>query len=104
MIDKVQAILSLVPDAEIVVVDNDVVEWHNPSVAPVTEQQIQDEMDRLENLYVSNEYQRERFKEYPSIGEQLDMLWHAIDAGKLNKTSDFYTTLKSVKDKYPKSE
>jgi hypothetical protein len=41
--------------------------------------------------------------EYPNIGDQLDMLWHAIDNGTLNKTSDFYTTLKAVKEKYSKS-
>jgi hypothetical protein len=40
--------------------------------------------------------------EYPDIGEQLDMLWHAIDDNTLDKTSDFYTALKSVKDKNPK--
>jgi hypothetical protein len=30
------------------------------------------------------------------------VLWHAIDTGTLDKTSDFYTKLKAVKDKYPK--
>jgi len=39
---------------------------------------------------------------YPSIGDQLDMLWHAIDEGKLDKTSDFYKSLKTVKDNHPK--
>lgn len=45
-----------------------------------------------------------RKTEYPDIGEQLDMLWHAIDTGTLDKTSDFYTVLKSVKDTNPKPE
>lgn len=39
---------------------------------------------------------------YPGIKDQLDMLWHAIDQGTLDKTSDFYIKLKEVKDKYPK--
>ena len=39
---------------------------------------------------------------YPTIGEQLDLLWHAIDEGTLDKTSEFYTTLKKVKDDNPK--
>ena len=39
---------------------------------------------------------------YPEIGEQLDQLWHAIDAGKVDKTSDFYKNLKKVKDDNPK--
>jgi hypothetical protein len=41
-------------------------------------------------------------RQYPSIGDQLDMLWHAIDNGTLNKTSDFYTAIKAVKDAHPK--
>lgn len=46
--------------------------------------------------------QQQRAKEYPKITDQLDMLWHAIDEGTLDKTSDFYTSLKAVKDEYPK--
>ncbi len=43
--------------------------------------------------------------EYPDIGEQLDMLYHAIDSDSDLKTkfSSFYTSIKAVKDKYPKS-
>jgi len=47
-------------------------------------------------------YDEQRKAEYPSIGDQLDMLWHAIDDGTLDKTSTFYTSLKATKDKYPK--
>ena len=42
---------------------------------------------------------------YPDITEQLDLLWHDIDDGKLGdiaKTSSFYTTIKNVKDSSPK--
>lgn len=49
-------------------------------------------------------YSEKRKVAYPRIEEQLDMLWHAIDTGTLDKTSDFYTNLKVVKDKYPKEE
>lgn len=47
-------------------------------------------------------YGEKRGASYPQIAEQLDMLWHALDSGTLNKDSDFYTKLKAVKDKYPK--
>lgn len=40
---------------------------------------------------------------YPGIKEQLDMLWHAIDSGSLDTSSEFYQKLKAVKDKYPKT-
>ena len=42
---------------------------------------------------------------YPNIAEQLDRLWHDIDAGLLGaqaKTGDFYLAIKSVKDANPK--
>ena len=48
------------------------------------------------------EYSVMRKVEYPKIAQQLDMLWHAIDNDSLDKTSDFYQSLKAVKDKYPK--
>ena len=62
----------------------------------------QEQYDAEEQAYNNTQYQRDRKLEYPAIGDQLDMLFHAIDAGALDKNSDFYTTLKAVKDKYPK--
>ena len=40
---------------------------------------------------------------YPALREQLDMLWHAIDSGTLDTSSEFYQKLKEVKDRYPKT-
>lgn len=40
--------------------------------------------------------------EYPSLEEQLDLLFKDIDNDTLDKTGDFYTALKSVKDNNPK--
>lgn len=47
-------------------------------------------------------YRVNRKSSYPFIEDQLDMLWHAINNGNLDKTSEFYTALKSVKDRFPK--
>ena len=69
---------------------------------PPTEEEIQTKLKELQDDYDAKEYQRDRQPEYPAIGDQLDMLFHAIDAGKVDKTSDFYKILKAVKDKYPK--
>ena len=53
-----------------------------------------------------NDYSRAREAAYPSIGDQLDMLWHAVDTGDWTaakvKTTEFYTALKAVKDANPK--
>ena len=41
---------------------------------------------------------------YPAIGDQLDLLWHAIDADTdlKSKFSSFYNSIKAVKDANPK--
>ena len=53
----------------------------------------------------SIDYKKQRAREYPHLKEQMDMLWHLMDDGLLGdsvKQSSFYTTLKGVKDAYPK--
>lgn len=47
-------------------------------------------------------YQEQRSGNYPSIREQLDMLWHSMDNGEIPKASEFYTAIKAVKDQFPK--
>jgi hypothetical protein len=54
----------------------------------------------------SDSYSEKRIRSYPQLGEQFDLLYHAIDSNEFGadaKTSSFYTKLKAVKDKYPKS-
>ena len=51
-------------------------------------------------------YAEKRKNYYPVMGKQFDLLWHAIDDGAFGdsaKSTSFYTELKAVKDKYPKS-
>jgi len=58
------------------------------------------------NLTKNYTYSQARKTEYPTITEQLDLLWHAVDGGVFGdsaKSTAFYTQLKAVKDKYPKS-
>ena len=45
--------------------------------------------------YAALEYSRNRAKEYPSIEDQLDTIYHSGVAG-------WKTTIKAIKDKYPK--
>ena len=39
---------------------------------------------------------------YPSIPDQLDMLFHDITNGKLGKTGSWYKAVKATKDKFTK--
>jgi hypothetical protein len=50
-------------------------------------------------------YDTKRASYYPLLAEQIDLLYHAIDANEFGadaKTSALYVKLKAVKDKYPK--
>ena len=92
------AIETLIPN-EIFIISlidgKEVVEYKNPNKAP-SEKAIQEKLKELEKQYADNEYQRKRLEEYNAIGigEQLDMIYHDIDAWKAK--------IKAVKDKYPK--
>ena len=77
-------------------------EWLDPKQTEPNQDEINTEIERQKKEFTDNQYQRDRADSYPAIGDQLDMLFHAIDAGKVDKTSDFYKSLKAVKDKYPK--
>lgn len=47
-------------------------------------------------------YADKRRSLYPNALDQLDMIWQAMDSGKLPKDNEFYTTIKLIKDQYPK--
>ena len=104
-IGKTEAIISLKPNASWSSV-GDLVSWKDESQTEPSEAEIQAEIIRLQSVFDSQEYARNRATAFPSIGDQLDMLWHAIDTGDWTaakvKTTDFYTKLKKVKDDNPK--
>lgn len=48
-------------------------------------------------------YRELRAAAYPTLGDQLDMIWHAINQGlPLDTTSQFYQAIAQVKETYPK--
>lgn len=105
-IDKQTALYELRPNSQWTWVGDDYndIEWFDENETLPTEQEILDKQTELQADYDAKDYQRNRAVEYPAIGEQLDKLWHSIDADETLKTqfSDFYNTIKTVKDKYPK--
>lgn len=48
-------------------------------------------------------YQVARRMAYPPIGDQMDALWHAMHAGTLPKVEPWYSQIKAVKERHPKS-
>ena len=78
---------------------------HSADAKP-TESELTTELATRQAAFDGAAYARARETAYPSIGDQLDMLWHAIDVGDWTaakvKTTSFYTELKAVKDANPK--
>ena len=101
----IETILKINPNAEVVVRGDDIntceIEWHN-GTTPIPKADIEAKMVEVQADYDAKQYQRDRI--YPSIGDQLDLLWHSIDRdGELkSKYYDFYEAIKAVKVKNPK--
>ena len=102
MIEK--AILKINPNAEFSVNAEDLnqITWHNRTT-PISKADIEAKMVEVQTAYDAKQYQRDRI--YPSIGDQLDMLWHSIDQNPALKSQyfDFYEAIKAVKVKFPKN-
>lgn len=49
------------------------------------------------------EYVTQRTALYPTIANQLDMLFHAMDSGEIPKAAAFYNRIKAVKTTVPKN-
>ena len=99
-----QAIKKINPNAEFTYLGEDLnsIQWLNETT-PISKADIEAKMVELQADYDAKQYQRDRV--YPSIGDQLDMLWHSIDQDPALKSKyfSFYEAIKSVKVKNPKN-
>ena len=95
-----EAIKKLLPTAKFGLSGNDensiqITSWEDETLTKPTHTAIKIKMAELKTVYDNNAYQRNRAKEYPSMSDQLDDIYHnGIDAWK--------ATIKTTKDKYPK--
>jgi len=78
--------------------------WHPDGLKPPTKKEIDDELEFQTRLQKYYQYAYSRCAEYPDGFEQLDMLWHAVNNGQELKSSDWFQSVKAVKEKYPKPE
>ena len=95
MTDIAKSILAINSKAQFSVNAEDVkqITWHN-NTTPIAEADILAKQKELETAYENNKYQRDRAEAYPSIADQLDMIYHDIDAWKAK--------IKKIKDDNPK--
>jgi hypothetical protein len=93
---------SLCPDASFSVTSEQELVWKDELIKRPSEKKIQAEWARMEAELTATEYKRKRASLYPSIADQLDMLWHSMDINEIPRCAEFYNAIKSVKDKNPK--
>ena len=73
-----------------------------PDGSPYTEDQRYGFDVGLAEQYAT-QYQRDRQQIYPSLGNQLDMLWHELNvSGSLTSNGEWYQSIQQVKQQYPK--
>ena len=71
---------------------------HSADAKP-TESELTTELATRQAAFDGAAYARTRATAYPSIGDQLDMIYHNGDGG-----ATFQAAIKAIKDKYPKPE
>ena len=96
MVDLSTAILAINSEAQFSINGEDVnqITWYNDTT-PISVNDIEAKQAELQADYDAKEYQRNRAKEYPSIVDQLDNIYH-------NGIDGWKATIKITKDKYPK--
>ena len=97
MIDLMTAIQSLRPNAELVIRDNTEIEWLDTTQTQPTDSEITAEIQRLQDIYDSQEYARNRKAEYDKLN-QFEMQFD----DQLNGTTTWVDAINAIKQEFPK--
>jgi hypothetical protein len=92
---KVDAVRALCPNAEFSISGGVVTFINLKGDSQPSDSAIDTKLTELTTAYNNKKYQRDRAAEYPSVVDQLDLIYHSgVDAWKAK--------IKETKDKYPK--
>jgi len=100
MIQLTEAVLAIKSDAEVNISGEDVttIVWLDGNPTNITNEEILAKHAELQADYDTKQYQRDRKKAYPDIGDQLDMQYH----DKKDVTTTWEDAVQAVKDAHPK--
>ena len=95
--ELMDAIVALRPTSTFCMRDQDysTIEWSDTENTQPSLEEVNIKLAELQALWDAKLYQHKRAEEYPSIEDQLDDIFH-------NGIDGWKTTIKAVKDKYPK--
>lgn len=99
MIQLIDAVLSLVPNAEICTRGNEI-EWIVEPLTKPSREEIDAELARLQAEYDAKDYQRKRALEYPPMADYID----GIVKGDNAQVQTYIDKCLAVKAKYPKEQ
>ena len=101
MITTIEAIQALAPSTTFQTEGNEITGWdiaeEKTGINQPTQTEIDAEVTRLQAIYDSQQYARDRAEAYPSIADQLDKIYHSGVAG-------WKADIKVIKDAHPKPE
>jgi hypothetical protein len=98
MKSAIDALLSLVSEAEWVSDGKKITQWLSPDITQPTQAEIDAEITRLQAEYDAQAYARARKEAYPSWQEQMDMMFHDKTEG----SRTWLDAIEAVKEAYPK--
>ena len=108
VIDPIEAIVAIKSDARAGCKSGDInqITWNDGNPTNITKEQIETKLAELQAAEDAKQYQRDRTSReadggtnvYPSIGDQLDMMWH----DKKDDTSTWEDAVQAVKNAHPK--
>ena len=102
-----QALEQLAPGAKISFTSNDenydTILWKSDTIAKPTRSEVEAKVAEIQPAW--NQWDIDRRAAYPSVEEQLDMLWHTMDRGEIpGRGTVWFELIKSVKASTPKPE
>ena len=94
----------LAPDALYYQLDDEgnIIKWWDGIKQP-SQKQIKDELQRMEVEKASTQYREDRQAAYPTVGEQLGLLFDDIKAGNLEK-GKWVKLIEDIKSAHPKPQ
>ena len=102
------AIRKAYPNVTLIDDTGSIIQDASGNTVAVEQSKIDEARAAIDAEYAATQYKRDRttFTDnstiYASIGDQLDMLYHDLVAGKLDATGTWATHIKAVKDANPK--
>ena len=96
MIDKTQALALLAPNAKWIISDN-IIEWLSTDITQPTDLEITTEVTRLQGIYDSQEYSRNRKAKYDLLNQD-ELRFDDLE----NTTTTWQDAINAIKLEYPK--